>query len=76
MSFHSNGNLQCKGMYKNDEKNGEFINYWENGNLSSKGSFINGLAEAEWFWYRQDGALGYIETWKNNKKVGCKGECD
>ena len=48
-TFGKNGQLASKGDYDiNDEKVGEWINYWSNGQLKSKGNYNKNNKEGLW----------------------------
>ena len=41
-SYHDNGQLKCKGTYKDGQRDGYCEFYYENGELESKGNFKDG----------------------------------
>ena len=59
--FYPNKQLRMEGYFKDGEKNGKWIYYYEDGTLWSKGYFKNGKID------------GYNETYYPNGKLNNKG---
>lgn len=54
--YHFDGTIRSKGMYKNGEKQGEWINYyWGTDKVQSRGSYKNGRRDGIWYSYFEDG---------------------
>jgi len=47
--YHENGQLDSKGKYVDDKKEGEWKTYFEDGTLYSSGNYSNGEKEGEWY---------------------------
>ncbi len=56
--YYSNGNLNYRGNYINDTKNGYWeVHYYVNGNLCRSGNYINDNKNGYWEMYEIDGNL-------------------
>ena len=62
------GNPQ--GSFKNGQREGAWVHYYENGQLEYKGNFKNGKAEGAWVRYWGNGQLFYKGNFKNGKYHG------
>ena len=55
--------------YKEGEKNGEWLNYYDNGQLKEKGNHKDGWEDGLWEYFIKDGSLKRTETWKDGEKI-------
>lgn len=54
-------------IYKNDQKNGEYILKDSTGHIQVSGHFINDLKEETWKYYNQNGTLSEEKDYSNDK---------
>ena len=59
-----------QGGFKNGNKEGPWVSYWDNGQLQAKGSFKNGKQEGPWVSYLYNGQCLEEGDYKNGKKEG------
>ena len=59
-----------RGSFKNGEREGPWVSYWDNGQLSSKFDYKNGKLEGPWIYYYEDGQLDRKGDYKNDKQEG------
>ena len=57
------GNPQ--GSFKNGQREGAWVHYYENGQLEYKGNYKNGYQENTWISYYENGQLYYKGNFKN-----------
>ena len=62
------GNPQ--GSFKNGQRDGAWVHYYENGQLEYKGNFKNGWLEGAWVWYYDDGQVNNKGNYKKGKRDG------
>jgi antitoxin component YwqK of YwqJK toxin-antitoxin module len=55
--YRANGKIQCQGGYKNGERHGDWVCYFQDGRVKWKGSFLEGLENGEIYCGRDN------ETW-------------
>jgi membrane associated rhomboid family serine protease len=65
MDFYRNGDIQMKGKYTDDLKNGVFLYYSDHGTYSSAGRYVMEDAVGKWENYHWNGALE-SEVYYNN----------
>jgi len=68
--YFINGQLESSVQFKSNQKNGEYISYWENGKISSSGYFSNGKMNGLWNFWDSNGDIEGISGWKNDLKHG------
>jgi antitoxin component YwqK of YwqJK toxin-antitoxin module len=68
--YYSNGQLETKGLYKNNLRDGYWEEYYDNGQLWNKGSFKNGDRDGYWEEYWSNGQLYSKLSFKNGKEEG------
>jgi len=68
--YYSDGQLDFKGIYVNDEENGLWEQYWSNGILTYKGAYYNGEKNGYWEEYWEDGKIDSKGTFVNGNKHG------
>jgi len=61
---------QEQGSFKNGERDGFWIRYYESGQLFSKGNYKNGKKEGAWVNYWGNGELYSKGNYKNGEKEG------
>tara|TARA_B110000902_G_scaffold263429_1_gene342471 strand:+ start:1319 stop:1807 length:489 start_codon:yes stop_codon:yes gene_type:complete len=59
-----------QGSFRNGEREGTWVSYWENGQLSFKENYKNGQREGTWVGYFENGQLSFKENYKNGKEEG------
>ena len=59
-----------QGSFRNGEREGTWVSYWENGQLSFKENYKNGKEEGEYISYWGDGRLLTKGNFKNGKATG------
>ena len=60
-----------QGSFKDGEKDGSWVRYWDNVQLMTKGDYKNGKKEGSWVNYNQDGTVNknYAGTFKDGKRI-------
>ena len=64
------GNPQ--GSFKNGQREGAWVHYYENGQLEYKGNYKNGYQENTWISYYENGQLKTKGNYKNGKQEGAR----
>ena len=59
-----------QGSFRNGEREGTWVSYWENGQLRFKENYKNGQREGTWVGYFENGQLSFKENYKNGKEEG------
>jgi hypothetical protein len=59
-----------QGVFKNGEREGPWVIYYENGRPWYKGEYKNGKQEGPWLWYHDNGQLWSKGEYKNGKFEG------
>ena len=59
-----------QGSFKNGEREGPWVAYWDNGQLMYKGYYKNGEEEGPWETYLNNGRLVLKGDYKNGKRDG------
>ena len=59
-----------QGSFRNGEREGTWVSYWENGQLKDKNNFKNGKREGTSVAYHDDGQLSSKGNYKNGKREG------
>lgn len=68
--YYANTQLQSKGEYLHNEKNGEWVNYSDSGIVISKGKYEYGKQQGEWKYYYLDGSLYEVNFYKDDLRDG------
>jgi antitoxin component YwqK of YwqJK toxin-antitoxin module len=63
--YYPDGQLECRGSFKNGKRIGVWEEYWSNGNLWIKGSYLDGQREGIWEYYYSYGSLNAIKVYEN-----------
>jgi antitoxin component YwqK of YwqJK toxin-antitoxin module len=69
--WHSNGQQESLGSYKNGKKEGNWVHWHPNGQVSGEHEFKNGIQHGRWVWRSLDGTLipSLSGIYKAGKKV-------
>lgn len=59
-----------KGMYKDNKRVGEWLEFYCNSNIKAKLNYINGRPGGEIIFYNENGNMREQGTWANNRWVG------
>lgn len=70
INYYENGNIRRIGTFKNDQREGEFIEYDENGDKSSEYICKNDKIEGKASYYYSNGKIKRIGYFKNGKENG------
>ena len=54
-----------QGSFRNGEREGAWISYWDNGQLNYKGNYNNGKREGSYELYYRNGQLNKKMKWKH-----------
>ena len=65
--YYPNGNKQIEGGYKNGQRDGHWVYWFENGNKQSDGYFDNGTRTGETKVWDETGKQIYTGFYKNGK---------
>ena len=57
MMYFPNGQIEMKGIIKDNLNEGEWIYYYQSGQVESEGFFKQDLPEGKWKWYYENGNL-------------------
>jgi antitoxin component YwqK of YwqJK toxin-antitoxin module len=57
MMYFPNGQLEMKGMIKDNLNEDTWIYYYQSGQIETEGSFKQDLPEGKWKWYYENGKL-------------------
>jgi antitoxin component YwqK of YwqJK toxin-antitoxin module len=68
--YYENGQLESKGLYKDNIKTGIWEDYYTNGQLAGKGQFKNGKQDGIWEEYYENGKLSSKGLYKDGKYDG------
>jgi antitoxin component YwqK of YwqJK toxin-antitoxin module len=69
--YHLTGEFRAKGLYKDNNKNGEWIYYYPDGKVEQKGKYNKqGHPTGEWTWYYENGQIWRQEHYKGGKLEG------
>ncbi len=68
--FYPDGQLRMDGEYKNGQKEGRWISYYNNGNPWSEGFYIGGKSEGKTTTWHENGKKYYEGFYKNNERSG------
>lgn len=61
--FYADGSLRAEGDYKDGQKIGEWIFYFQSGKVAQKGKYIAGeRPHGDWVWYYENGSVRREET--------------
>ena len=58
------------GKFKNGQKEGFWVAYWNNGQLRQKGDFRGGKKDGFWISYHENGQLWNKGEWRNGSREG------
>ena len=64
---HPNGKVKEEGAYRNGEKFGKWIYYWQNGSKKTIGFYAQGKPKGTWTYLDRKGAILGKGTYKNGK---------
>lgn len=78
--FHSNGQIQQQGFYKDKKLHGKWVSYNAEGKKISTGTYKNGVKTGKWFFWEGEGdklsevnyennQIASIKTWDENSNV-------
>lgn len=71
--LHPDGSFRCRGVYKDNKKDGYWERKWTNGNWQYQVYFENGYPEGYGKWYYKNGVLKSEGNYKKGKADGvCK----
>ena len=59
-----------QGSFKDGERDGAWVYYWDNGQLMGKVNYKNGKQEGAGVYYYDNGQLSYRGNYKNGKRDG------
>ena len=59
-----------KGVFKNGEREGSWVWYYDNGQMRFKGDFRNGKKEGPWIYFYGKGQIDKKGDYKNDNKEG------
>ena len=68
--YYKNGQVRYEGNYKEENKDGKWIEYHWNGEVSDQGYYKNGEKYGKWTSYYLDGKISRKENYKNGKPEG------
>lgn len=68
--FYQNKQKRLEGEYKNNERDGKWIYYYESGKLWSEGFFRQGKSEGLRVTYFENGSKRYEGHYKNDLRIG------
>jgi len=68
--FYPDGQLRMEGEYKNGQKDGHWISYYNNGNPWSEGFYKEGRNEGKTTTWHENGKKYYEGFYKNNERSG------
>jgi antitoxin component YwqK of YwqJK toxin-antitoxin module len=63
------GEVNAKGNYINDKKDGYWEYYWDTGELFKQGTYKDGKKDGIWEEYFKDGEFWYEGEWDNGKYI-------
>lgn len=69
-TFYPNKQKQMEGGYKDNERDGKWVYWYENGKIWSEGIFIHGKAEGKRTAYFDNGKIRYEGFYKEDMRVG------
>jgi antitoxin component YwqK of YwqJK toxin-antitoxin module len=69
-TYYPNGKLQMDGTYKNNQREGQWIYWYDNGSKWSEGSFREGKNDGKRLTYFKNGKVRYEAYYSNNVRVG------
>ena len=59
-----------QGSFKNGEKDGAWVSYWENGQLFYKENYKNGMKDGTWARYYESGQLWSTDNYESGFREG------
>ena len=68
-NYFSSGQLESSVKFKDNQKHGEYISYWEK-KMSSSGYFNNGKMDSLWNFWDSNGDIEVISNWEGGLKHG------
>ena len=69
-NYFVSGQLESLINFKNNQKHGEYISFWENGEMSSRGFFNDGKMDSLWNFWDSNGNIEGISNWSKDLKHG------
>ena len=70
LSFHDNGRLKIREVYKNGNLNGKFTTWYENGLKHEVGTYKDGNLNGKFTTWYEDGQKEQEETYKEGERNG------
>jgi antitoxin component YwqK of YwqJK toxin-antitoxin module len=70
LKYYPNKNKEYEGEYKNDQKHGDWIYWYENGFVWSEGAFYENKSDGIRKVYHENGQLYYEGEYDKGKQVG------
>lgn len=69
--YHNTGEFRAKGLYKENNRIGDWEFFYSSGKLEQKGKYDKkGRPQGVWKWYYEDGKLMREETYVNGNREG------
>ncbi len=69
--FHNTGEFKAKGLYKDDNRIGDWEFFYSSGKLEQKGKYDKkGRAQGIWKWFYESGKIWREEMYVNGKREG------
>lgn len=68
--FYQNKQKRLDGEYKNNQRDGRWVYYYESGKVWSEGFFKNGKSEGQRITYFENGFKRYEGQYKNDLRIG------
>jgi len=69
-TYYTNRKLQMDGTYKNNQRDGQWIYWYENGSKWSEGFFRQGKNDGKRLTYFENGKVRYEAYYKDDIRVG------
>lgn len=69
-TFYPNHQKQMEGAYKDNERDGKWMYWYENGKVWSEGTFVNGKAEGKRTAYFENGKIRYEGNYRQDMRIG------
>ena len=69
---YQSGEISSKGLFKNGQPEGFWVNYYKNGGIKSEGNRVNSKLDSIWNFYDEDGVLSVSINYSLGVKQGWK----
>ena len=69
-NYFASGQLESLINFKNNQKHGEYVSFWENGEISSRGFFNDGKMDSLWNFWDRKGNIEGTSNWSKDLKHG------